>query len=724
MIKREPPIAHVLDRWDEATNTLYYEYNGRPIISVKVPEEMNIGFRHRSDGNMQTSPFLQQIFISLEGKYKCETDVIIRFKLSHETVNMRSSRAKSEQAILGQIGKPLIYGVNGLYDLSQDLLIDWNGCPWNWNDIRIMEDEVGDSVASITVKLSSKPLYINLRMQYYRKHLNYKFYKPWDRMPNKKPVSGWCSWEAFRRDVNQKDIDDVSEFFNKHLKAYGLEYIQLDDGYERLPIPPSPAGNISDSWVNTNKQFPDGHTGIVNSITKNGFKAGIWTNCVVTNKEFAYKKAHYFLKDKDGSPFLGEWINYVISSTSEMLAEQIAPYYKEFKEKGYEYLKIDAIRHLIYDGYQEAVAKGLMTNDEAEQAIRNYMECVRKALGDDVYLLSSWGVLSEVIGIADACRIATDANPSWGAIRMQIVESARWFHSQRILFLNDPDHICARAYIEWVKSVTSLVSLSGSLYMLSDPIESYTEDRLDLIKHTLPTLDTVTAETGVLEYNSPAFTWTKEHGFAFETGPSQKDRKVILGISDEESLNAAGEYDTMNDNHPFSSLWSFHFDKPFRQWCVVGRFPTTPIPASEVPLQNVGLNPQKQYICFDYWENKVLGIVSNNIPCKAMAPGTCQVIGLTELTDRPQVIASTRHVSMDAISILNQVWQDNRLTLDIASIESTTESYWFHVPSGYELESVDVTDTYSLQKKDNTICITINFKSERCTLKLFFKSKQ
>lgn len=56
----------------------------------------------------------------------------VKFRLSKEAVNMRPNRAGHEQAILGQVGRPLIYNVNGLYDITQDLLIQWYGCKWEW----------------------------------------------------------------------------------------------------------------------------------------------------------------------------------------------------------------------------------------------------------------------------------------------------------------------------------------------------------------------------------------------------------------------------------------------------------------------------------------------------------------------------------------------------------------------------------------------------------------
>ena len=94
-----------------------------------------------------------------------------------------------------------------------------------------------------------------------------------------------------------------------------------------------------------------------------------------------------------------------------------------------------------------------MSNEGASQKFRAYMEATREGLGEDIYYLASWGEMHEVIGVADACRISMDANPTWAGIRMQLFESARWFHTQRTLFLNDPDHVCVRTRILFFQHV-------------------------------------------------------------------------------------------------------------------------------------------------------------------------------------------------------------------------------------------------------------------------------
>lgn len=712
-ILTEPPIAHALHKWDEENRILTYEYNGRNIITMEIEGDEEVGFRHGSDGNLQNIPFIQQLYVMLDKPVKSK----VTLHLSKEAINIKPNRAKYEEAIIGQVGRPTIEGINGVYDITQDLLIDWHGCNWKWISNKFKENEDGTLEVELEIELGAKPLFVNLRMQYYRRHLGYSYHKPWEFRPNLKPLVGWCSWEAFRRDVTQENIEDVSRFFGEKLKDYGLEYIQIDDGFQKMPLPLDPKESLAKGWLETNSQFPKGHKGAVEAIEKEGLKAGIWTNANITNEEFAKEQGKYLIKGNDGKPMLGEWIDFLIDCSEEALDKHIAPFYKGLKEYGYDYFKTDAIRHLLLDGLHEAVRQGLMSNEEAENKFRAYMKCARENIGDDAYFLASWGILSEVIGLVDSCRIAMDANPTWAGIRMQIVESARWFHTQRILFLIDPDHICARTNVEWARSICSLVSLSGGLYMLSDPLKDYDETRLDIIKRTMPTLKTFAGETGNLDLTYPAFTWTKLHGFAVP----RENPVEAEDITVEEAINMAGNYESMNDAHPFSALWNIHIDKDYRRWSVVGRFATVPLKESMLQFENLGLNNDTEYLVFDFWEKKYLGRYKNQISCKALDLGHCQVMSCTEVKEHPQVIASTRHVSMDDISIKSQTFENNLLSLDIEGVTNSKEEYFFHIPKGYTVKKVKSTSAninYSLS--DEILTIEIDFKEINTKLEIVF----
>lgn len=681
-VQKVPPLAHALHHWDEEKKILQYEYNGKNIITMCIPDSEDAGFRHGSDGTMQSIAYVQQIYVMVEKPMW----VTVKFRLSKDTVNMRPHRAGEEEAILAQDGNLLIHGVNGLYDAGQDLLIDVNGCEWEWESVQF-EENGEERIAKMRILLCEKPLFINLRMHYYRNHLGYKYYEPWKHQPNKKAVAGWCSWEAYRRDIDEEKIRRISEFMEQKLKDYGLEYIQVDDGYQKMPLPYRAEGDMKEGWLTCEEQkFPRGHAGIVEDIKKCGFVPAIWTNANITNEEFP-KHHPDNLIFHEGKPMRGEWIEFLYNCTPETLEKQVKPIFEGFRDAGYKYVKIDAIRHLLFDGLHEAVRLGIMDNETAEAKFRAYMETTKEGMSEDMYYLASWGEMHEVVGVADACRISMDANPTWAGIRMQLFETARWFHTQRILFLNDPDHVCVRTKTKWAQSVLSLISLSGGLCMLSDTEDAYTDEKIEIIRKTLPPLTTTTAETGALSLDFPAYTWTKLHGFAVQ---SHETPVEMEDVNLKDAYDMAGVYPTMNNNHPFSTLWAFHFNHAGEIWCVAGRFATVPLKASGLDLAKLNLKKGKEYHVFDFWKQEYLGVVTEEIMCRELELGECQILGIREVQDKPQFLASSRHVSMDAVSVKAVCTEERVLTVDVQGAAGTTENYYFAVPKGASVSRVNV----------------------------------
>lgn len=713
-IQKIPPAVHALHKWDEETRTLSYEYNGVDILTAMIPGNSEVGFRHGSDGTMQSIAYTQQIYLEVEDSVWAT----LIFRLSKDTVNMKPHRAGADEAILGQSGNLLIYGINGLYDADQDLLVDVNGSEWHWESPYFEEGE-NFRIARMRVRLSKKAVFINLRMHYYRSHLGYRYYEPWKRKPNPKVIAGWCSWEAYRRDIDIGKICSIAEFMEDKLKAYGLEYIQVDDGYQKMPLPYRPQGTMGEGWMTCeDTKFPDGHKSIVEGIRSHGFLPAIWTNANITNEEFPQCHPDSVLFH-DGKPLKGEWIDYLYNCTEETLEKHVRPIFQSFAKEGYQYVKIDAIRHLLLDGLHEAVRLGIMDDEEASQKFRAYMKATREGLGEDIYYLASWGEMHEVIGIADACRISMDANPTWAGIRMQLFESARWFHTQRILFLNDPDHVCVRTKLEWAQSVLSLISLSGGLYMLSDTEDAYTDEKVEVIRKTMPPLATRTAETGALNLDYPAYTWTKLHGFAVQSNEKPvSSEEVDL----EDAYNMAGNFPGMEKPHPFSTLWSFHLNHHGKRWCVVGRFATIPLSESEVSLEALGLDPEEEYHVFDFWEQCYLGCVSRSFMGKKLELGCCQILAFYKKQEYPQMIGSSRHVSMDAVSVLEEKWEDSCLHMTLQCVPGATENYTIALPKDFgepELRCKGATGNLALE--GNVLTVSVQGEEEKAELLLLSK---
>jgi hypothetical protein len=710
---QEPPLIQAEDHWNPETRMLTFVYGRRELIAIHIPGTCEPSYRHDSDGTLNSIPFIQQIYVMLDERVTAD----VTMTLSPEAVAMRPKRAPKNHAILGQVGFPLPEGVNGLYDIAEDYLVSWYGRPWRWMADELERNEDGNLVAWMQVELGPWAWFINFKPHMYRMHYGYCYHEPWNFRPNLDPISGWCSWEAHRRNVSQERVEEAAKFCADNFLPYGLKYLQLDDGFQKMPLPAEPEKDIPHAWLDIDtEKFPEQHPGIIKGISNTGLEPGIWTSVSIYNDEFPKHHPECLVHGRNGEPLLGDWIKYLIDCTPETLEAQVKPYYHKLAEMGYTYFKTDVTRHLFFDGFHKAVAEGSMTNQEATEKYRAFLRAAREAIGADRFWLLSWGVMMEGAGCVDACRISMDALPTWSGLRMQIMESARWWHTHRIVWQNDPDHVCVRAKKEWVRSVLSTVSLTGQLFMLSDAIEEYDDpERVYMIQRCLPPLTTVPGETGPLDDEYTAFTWTKFHGFGVLDDPPYSAEDM----NEEEARAMAGWSPTMDDEHPLGSLWSFHIRRECGEWCVVLRTAVLPLKESTVTFEQLGLEPG-EYAAFDFWKQEYLGRVNGSLTCTPLELGHCQVIALRTVMDKPQLFSSSRHVSQDAVSVVNQEWQDNGLILTLNGIPDTQETYWIHVPNGEKLVVAECDGlTVELGETDReAVPVRVRFSGTEAVLRL------
>ena len=79
------------------------------------------------------------------------------------------------------------------------------------------------------------------------------------------PINGWCSWFSFFGAITEAEVLRQAEFAARHLKPFGFEYMQVDDGFYRA----------FGDWEG-NDRFPHGMKWLAERIRATGLKPGIW----------------------------------------------------------------------------------------------------------------------------------------------------------------------------------------------------------------------------------------------------------------------------------------------------------------------------------------------------------------------------------------------------------------------------------------------------------------
>ena len=659
-----PPAVVALPYYNEKTGNFSLNYNGRAIVTLELPPGTPLKFRGNTDGALVSTPLTQQLYFlcpenPVQGKMK--------FFLKKEALCMRPRRAKDDEAILGQVGSPLIYGVNGIYSVDEDLLIYWTNENWHWSNATLVPDENGNLTAELEVTLTEVPWIFNLRMRYYSEHLGYRYFAPWETRPKQKPVAGWCSWLAYHTNITEERIKEAANFLAEKFVPYGLEYLQIDDGYQNPNFGITEEKTLSESWLAPTENFPKGVTNVVSSIKAKGLLPAVWMNTDIRTYEPRPNALDVILRKKDGTPWRVPWLRFVNSLTDEALQETLAPLWENFSKAGFAYIKIDSLRHAYYDGLGSAVRAGEMTTEEARARFRRLFEVARAKAGNEVFLLSCWGLYTESIGKVDACRISTDTNPSLERLFLQQYEMARYWPLQRLLFQLDPDHVCARAQRNWARATLSNVSLGGGLLMISDPINAYKEDLIEDIRRVLPPLPTLPAETAPVDQSEPTYA---NYANTYKTDEKNPYNEKTSGYF---------------ENKKFATLWAHHLVKGESIWSVILRSAIFNLSEEEIKLENLGLDPTKTYLVFDFWKKEFLGEVKAKINFPKLEAGDFQTLIVREAKNHPQFLATSRHLAGGFVEGVSEKFEeDGSLLLEILPQPEDLTVY-LAVPSGWVL---------------------------------------
>jgi hypothetical protein len=144
---------------------------------------------------------------------------------------------------------------------------------------------------------------------------------------------------------------------------------------------------------------------------------------------------------------------------------------------------------------------------------------------------------------------------------------------------------------------------------------------------------------------------------------------------------------------------------------------SAPITKSLSLSRQLGLDPGEKYIIFDFWNQALLGVVSDQTSMEVAGHDT-RVLLVHRLLDRPQLIATSRHIT-GAYSIQDLSWDAAATTLKGKSDVVPGEDYtlFIHLPPGTpEASTATATATAAgkqipvrKQRKGNLLSVT--FKS-------------
>lgn len=578
---------------------------------------------------------------------------------------------------LGQVASPAFHA---LFDRPTDIALSFT------EDTTMMRDTSDSNLIDLIMPVSGNAS-IRLTPDYFTQTLRVPYYVPFDDSYFKSAPMVWSSWTSYYEAVREADMVLNTDWLAVNLKPYGFQYVQLDDGYDRVK-------KGEHSWIeNWDKgTFPHGPEWLASYIKSKGLHPGIW---LVPNAYSNAAEAHpdWYLRDKLGN-FVLDYNTPALDSTNPAVMEHLKRLFSTLGGWGYEYYKFDG-EHAL-PRYAPPVDKTKLYDTKVDSLVnyRDRLKVIRDTIGPKVFIEGCpAGTPLNGIGYFNSYFTGHDLYNNWqGMYPLFSSINANAFLNHMVVYVmpgeglelglpatveetakkrppiviqtarsrEDPLTGFGVTFAE-ARTLVSYVALTGVAYPLASVMPELPEERVQLLKATMPTMPILPVD---LFSRGTDAQWDKfkhvQPDFYVHNYPEVLDVKV----------NAApGVYDVVALTN-------------WRSGVEVRRVDLT---------QKLGLAANRAYVVFDFWSQKELGVVRNALEAK-IEPHDTRVLFVHPLLDRPQLVGISRHIS-GSFSLSNVAWDETKRALRGTSETVAKDPYtlWIHLPAGVHVAHAKAT---------------------------------
>jgi hypothetical protein len=554
---------------------------------------------------------------------------------------------------------------------------------------------------------------VRIAPDYYARTLGVPLYVRFDDSYFTRAPAVWCSWTSYYSEVREEDIVRNADWLAANLKPYGFEYVQLDDGYDR--------GKSGEHyWIENwdRAKFPHGPQWLTGYIKSKGLRPGLW---LVPNAYAGAVEQHpdWYVRDKDGKLIL-DYHTPTLDSTNPQVLGFLKKLFTTLREWGFEYYKFDG-EH-AFPKYVPSVDKNKLYDKSVDPivAYHNRLRLIRETVGPKTFIEGCpAGTPLNGIGYFNSVFAGHDVYNSWqGMYALFSSINANAFLNHMVIYLMPGEGIEVgptmtvaeaerrrpRSVVETARTredpmvgfgttlpeartLVTYLALTGVVYPLASILPELPEERVRLLKMTLPPMPVLPVD---LFSRGTDMQWNKfkstQPDYYIHNYPEILDLKV----------NAkSGTYDVVG----------------FTNW-------RSGTDAREISLSDkLGLTAGAPYVAFDFWGQKLLGIFRDRIQIE-IEPHDTRVVLIHPLGDKPQLVGDSRHIS-GAYSILDLEWDASARKLRGSSRTVPGEDYaiWIFVPDGMAASRAQA-------KADGTGAVSIGLDQSGNSLKVVFSGAQ
>jgi hypothetical protein len=573
--------------------------------------------------------------------------------------------------------------LHSLFDKDNNIVIQF---PADCEFRRSSEDQ---SFMQVTIPIGEDKNLLHLIKNYYTDVLGMPNYVPYDDTYHHTAPTGWNHWLAFFRQVTEQDIVDHADFISAKLKPYGMMHCQLDDGYDH------PDRRLwAKNW--DPEKFPHGPEWLAQYIKSKGLIPGLWTVPYCYSVKDA--NSDWFLRDDDGNILMDYQGGGELDFTNpEVIQKYWIPLWKEFKRQGWAYYKFDmGNTSWMWHHYQH----NFSDNSKSSFTVsRETMTIFREIMGPEIWYTNHPDVYGGRMGFIDVAGCGKDPAPGWNKMNNFLEVISNNAFQNHIVWYSDPDCMVLRGKptradagyfigeyrirndefltLEEARTCASLLSLSGMQYLSGDDLLNLKEERLNIIKKTIPTLPIMPIDL-------------------FGRSRYPRHYPEIMDLK----INApSGVYDVIG----------------------VTNWKNKSASRNIFIIKELALVKNNSYLVFDNWKEHFVGTFKYEFQINLPAHGT-GVFTIRRLEEHPQLLATNRHIS-GAISIKKKIWNISDLTLSGTSetVPKTIYSLFFFVPSEFSINNVSVNAEELNYNLDEDGLLTVSFKGHEKPVKWSLK---
>ena len=471
-----------------------------------------------------------------------------------------------------------------------------------------------------------------------------------------------ASTKAFADEVKRLGLD-----------KYGFRFFQCDDQWQCGKEYDGPARDFE--HVNPNGPYPHGFRVVTDYLRERGLITGLWWMpfCGVSWDPAWTGRSNLFARafadtperkvtakqasakeQRTGMPFETHWADTCLDMTNPDARAYVSDMTRRITyDWGMDYIKFDA----IWTGYVGDLLGGTSWKDDHignvvfadgtasnMSAFRLGLKAQREAAKPGTFILGcnlaqSPRALVPSVGFVDAMRIGGDNGPidMFPDRYRKGPESAtvNYFLNGRVWY-NDPDPVYVRNVVPLGRARTfaSFTAIAGALYNFSDWLPDLKLERVEILKRTL-------APHGVLSVRPiDYFESELPNAWVLEKG----DVRVF-------------------------GLYNWNTNEAMRV---------------DYPAAYAGLDPEKTYVGFDFWNDEFVAGFEGRLTFDVPADD-CRVIAVRAFDGtKPVVVSTSRHVASPIFDVVGESWDAQAKTLSGVSERVTGEAYELrvHVPDG------------------------------------------